>query len=494
MQVILAGCNLDAEAIRELQEACPGLRDLTPETISAAYARISRDPRPVHALRQAARGEVEQARKSNRAIVFEMGHSSIAEHAVFNIDILGVSRLLAEEIEKFRLASYTEKSQRYILLEDDVVLPAEIRDAGMEGLFREAVAGQNRLYHALYERLRPHVFAAHPEEAKHPARHAMLEGLAKEDARYVVSLATETQLGMTVNARVLELMIRRLAAHPLAEARAYSRALYGATREAAPSLVRYTEATEYDRRTRRALREAVQGLWGKDGGPAGEPAGEPAAVQLIEASPEGDERILAALLHTVSARPLSQCRERAGRLRLEEKTDLLRHAFRHLKPYDPVLREFEHVSLTFELVVSATCFAQLKRHRMITLTSQDYDPGLGVTIPPAVTAAGMEEVLREEMARTEEAFARLAGTVPEAAPYVLTNAHRRRVLVTLNIRELYHMARIRGDRTAQWDIRDTVQEMVAQARQVLPLATMLAAGKDGFAARYGKVFPEGPPP
>jgi len=51
---------------------------------------------------------------------------------VFNIDALGVSRLLVEEIEKFRLCSYTEKSQRYVLLQDDFVIPREIQEAGLE--------------------------------------------------------------------------------------------------------------------------------------------------------------------------------------------------------------------------------------------------------------------------------------------------------------------------------------------------------------------------
>ena len=63
---------------------------LTPETIAAAYARIS-EQRPVNELRALAMKEVEKARKSNRNIVFTMGHSSIAEHAVLNIDVIGVS-------------------------------------------------------------------------------------------------------------------------------------------------------------------------------------------------------------------------------------------------------------------------------------------------------------------------------------------------------------------------------------------------------------------
>ncbi len=214
MEVILAGHNIDYEIIREVAAAHPERKDLTPETVAAAYARISRNPRPVNELRMLARGEVEKARASNRNIVFEMGHSSIAEHAVFNLDFLAVSRLLVEEIEKFRLASYTEKSQRYVLLQDDFVIPAEVRRAGLEEAFVETVRAQNRCYHELFEKLRPFVFETHPELAADPANRSLLEGWAKEDARYVIALATETQLGMTVNARSTELMIRRLAASP----------------------------------------------------------------------------------------------------------------------------------------------------------------------------------------------------------------------------------------------------------------------------------------
>ena len=208
MEVILAGHNIDYEIIREFAAEHPERQDLTPETVAAAYARISRNPRPVNELRMLARGEVEKARASNRNIVFEMGHSSIAEHAVFNLDILAVSRLLVEEIEKFRLASYTEKSQRYVLLQDDFVTPVEVRRAGLEGVFSENVRAQNRCYHNLFERLRPFVFDTHPELAADPANRSLLEGWAKEDARYIIALATETQLEMTVNARSTELMIR----------------------------------------------------------------------------------------------------------------------------------------------------------------------------------------------------------------------------------------------------------------------------------------------
>jgi len=492
MKVILAGYNIDYETIMDLEDLCEDLEELTPETIAAAYARISRSPKAVHELRAAARGEVDKARQSNRNIVFEMGHSSIAEHAVFNIDVLGVSRLLVEDIEKFRLCSYTEKSQRYVLFKDDFVIPAEIKEAGLEAPFAETIRRQNEYYHACYERLRPHVFAKHPDLAGDPANRSLLEGWAKEDARYAIALATETQLGMTLNARNLELMLRRLAAHPLAEARDFSAALFKSTKSVAPSLVRYTEATDYDRLTRQELREMVSSLKPspllQQTTPRLPPAGDLPAVTLVHATPDADLRVLAGMIHSSSDRSLTDCFILAGKMDEEQRLEMMRTALRHIRAYDPVLREFEQVDLLFELTVSASCFAQLKRHRMATLTVQDYDPTLGVTVPPAIREIGMEESFMEVMTRTNEIYGQIRKAAFAAAPYILTNAHHRRVAMKVNARELYHMARLRVDRHAQWDIRELTEKMLAAARSVMPLTLLLATGKDGFDALYRQTY------
>ncbi len=489
MKVILAGYNIDYETIREVKEARPETEHLTPETISAAYARISRNPLPVNELRKASRREVDSARKSNRNIVFGMGHSSVAEHAVFNIDILGVSRFLVEEIEKFRLCSYTEKSQRYVLLQDDFVVPEEIRRAGLEEPFTGMIRSQNDFYHVLYEKLLPYVLEKNREMAREPAHRSTLEGWAKEDARYVLSLATETQLGMTLNARNLELMLRRSAAHPLEEARRYGRKLFEATGGIAPSLVRYTEATEYDSLTREALREKVEGMIPPDTRKTRK-GGTPKAASLIHVTPDADHRMIASLLHSSSSLPMKKCMALVGAMKARDKKEIIGTSLRHMRPYDPALREFENVDLHFELVVSASCFAQLKRHRMATIVCQSYEPDLGVTVPPAVSDVGMEGAFREVTGQTEALYERIRRVAPLAAPYILTNAHRKRVFIKVNARELYHMARLRADRHAQWDIREVTERMLALGRKAMPLTLMMAAGKDHFASLYEHCFPE----
>lgn len=486
VEVILAGYNIDSDVIEELKKNSPVREDITPETLSASYARISRDPRRADELRAAARAEVERARRSNRTIIFEMGHHSVAEHAVFNFDILGVSRLAIEEIERFRLVSFTEKSQRYQTLTDDFVIPEEVRGAGLTDVFVDMIKVQNSLYHSLYGQLKPYIFSLHASLAIDPKKRFMLDGWAKEDARYVVSLATEAQLGMTVNARNLELMIRRLASKKLSELQEFRRKIYEVAKKVAPSILLFTEASDFDAKTYEELRERMTGLHVAQSPECREP------VRLVGVTPDGDARLVAALLHSVSSASFEECLRQAKGMTEQERREWVKTSLQHMEFFDAVLREFEHVDLLYDLVVSATCFAQLKRHRMSTLTAQGYDPRLGVTIPPSVQGIGAQDMFMKVMNRTNEVFERLREKVGMGAEYVLTNAHRKRALLKVNARELYHISRLREDATAQWDIRGVAAEMSRQAKAALPLTFLLIGGKDRYPEIYREVFARSP--
>ncbi len=71
MRVIIAGYNTDRENPAS-----------TPETISAAYARISRTLRLSTSF-EGIQPWRSRSQESNRRIVFDYGHGSVAEHACF---------------------------------------------------------------------------------------------------------------------------------------------------------------------------------------------------------------------------------------------------------------------------------------------------------------------------------------------------------------------------------------------------------------------------
>jgi flavin-dependent thymidylate synthase len=482
MKVILAGYNLDSSVIEELKKTAPPRDDITPETLSASYARISRDPRPVDELRAMARAEVDRARRSNRNIIFKMGHHSVAEHAVFNFDIIGISRLVLEEVEKFRLCSYTEKSQRYITLKDDFVIPEEVKNAGLEKIFVNTIKKQNALYQRLYTKLKPYVFTRYPRMAADPKKHPVLDGWAKEDARYVVSLATQGQLGMTLNARNLEFFIRRFSSKKLAEIKELNKKIYELAKEVAPSIILFTESNDFDAKTYEELERKSADFFNQEQKPEDE------SVRLVSYTPQADERLIAALLHTSTCFSYQACFDKARGLSKGEKEDYLKKAFQYMEFYDFALREFEHVDLTFDLVVSAACFAQLKRHRMATLTTQKYRPELGVTVPPSIREIGERDEFMAVVRRTNDVYDSLRNKLDIGAEYILTNAHRKRILLKVNARELYHMSRLRQDLTAQWDIRNVVERMIQLSENVMPLTCLLIGGKDAYPDIYRRVF------
>lgn len=491
MQVNLAGYNVDATVLQELEKKIGKRNDLTPEVISAAYARISRDSRSISEIRKDARCEVERSRKSNSTIIFKMGHHSIAEHAVFNFDIIGVSRFAMEEVEKFRLCSYTEKSQRYITLDNDFVVPEEIAGTALSDLFLDTIKEQNRVYHILFDELKRYVFSKHADLAADPKNHNLLEGWAKEDARYITALATESQVGITVNARNLELMLRRFASSPLGELQQLGRHIYDLVVNVAPSIVLFHQENDRDKKTYSDLKKIVADLIKRDANSYSNNA-IPDIVSLVDYVKDADKIIAAALLHSSSSFSYQECFNSVEQLPKEDLENIFKNSFRHMQFYDSMLREFEYANFTFNIVLSAACFGQIKRHRMSTIATQTYDPELSVTIPDSIKEIGMQGYFEKVIRRTNQVYYEINKKAPLVAPYILTNAHRRRVLMRVNARELYHMSRLREDAHAQWDIQNVVREMSAQAKEVMPMTFALIGGKDKYNSLYEKLYGQKP--
>jgi len=470
-----ADCKQLVITLAEAARTRLDLGSFTPETLSAAYARISRDPKQVTELRRAARFGVARARKSNENIIFGLGHASVAEHACFNFDVLGLSRLASEELQSHRLLSFTEKSQRYITLTTDYVVPPEVVGTEFEALFHETVPRLFESYKGLCDALVQR-YTGGVETAKEELREA--ETRAKEDARYLLPLACTTQMGMTVNARMIEHVVKDLSDHPLQELRDLGRNLFDAVRGLSPSVVKYVVRDTYPRENRQALTR----MFAQKSTNEGKATTDHPTVKLVATTPDGEALVLKALAFAAGkADAFSD---------MNAASSIWKEIFRGMGEHDGAPREFELAALTFEAEISASCFAQLKRHRMMTLLAQPYAIESGVIIPPSLREAGLEDSFEEAVMISRDAAAKLFAQSPLLGPYFLTNAQRRRVVIHINAREFYHFVRLRTDSHAQWEIRSLAEQMLGLARAQWPNLCLLACGKDRFEEVYRGVFPE----
>ena len=134
---------------------------------------------------------------------------------------------------------------------------------------------------------------------------------------------------------------------------------------------------------------------------------------------------------------------------------------------------FEHASFTFGIEgVSRVLLAQLTRHRIASFSVQSqryvsYEKGFGFIIPPKIEALGKDAVDRYvgQMNQIEEWYKEWQQQLGkgehsnEDARFVLPNACETRILLTMNVRELWHFFSLRMCNRAQWEINELATRM-----------------------------------
>lgn len=481
MNIKLAGFNIETDSMDNIQKVDRKL--LTPEIFSSAYARISRSKKSVTELREDARKDVEKARRSNQKIIFDMGHHSVAEHAVFNFDLIGISRLALESIERFRLVSYTEKSQRYVTLKGDYIVPEEFDDPGLKKDFIEIIELQNETYKSLFKLLREYILNTFPDLAGEKSNKSLLEGWAKEDARYILSLATLGQAGMTINARNLEHLFRNFSLSKVSEVNEAGKKLYNLVENVAPSIILFPEPSEFEQDLcSLSLPEF------KDSSSSGL-SPDP---EIIDYEKNGDEKILASFLSIINSVKFSTAFDSVSAMTSEKKKETYLDIFKNMEFFDTPPRNFEFADITFQALISASNFAQLKRHRMASLLQGDYKVEYGNTIPDNIKHIGMEQKFLDIIKETNSIYIKLKARYGSSADYILTNSHRKNVIMKMNLREAYHFIRLRSDKHAQWDIKNLSDKLLIEIRKLFPLSTILLSGKDEYIKNFEKIYNKKP--
>jgi len=135
--------------------------------------------------------DVSEERKA--AFIREMmqsGHDSPLEHVKFTFAIEGVSRALTHQLVRYRVASYSQQSQRYVdMKEFGYICPPSI--AG-DGVLR-----------AEFERCMDEIRRSYQEILARFVEKGVVGERAHEDARFVLPQAAETKIVVTMNCREL---------------------------------------------------------------------------------------------------------------------------------------------------------------------------------------------------------------------------------------------------------------------------------------------------
>jgi thymidylate synthase (FAD) len=115
--------------------------------------------------------------------IVSIGHHSVLEHISFTFGVEGISRALTHQLVRHRVASYSQKSQRYVKHKEgfEYILPETIKsNKELEKKYKVAMAHIQSFYDDMLD-----------------------AGIPAEDARYMLPNACETKIIITMNAREL---------------------------------------------------------------------------------------------------------------------------------------------------------------------------------------------------------------------------------------------------------------------------------------------------
>ncbi|MBM4404945.1 MAG: hypothetical protein FJ039_02005 [Chloroflexi bacterium] len=438
-------------------------RALSQEQIAVTFAMTSRSPEPFDVIKDV----VSEAKAAdfNEKWVLNYGHASVAEHAVIHMACEDISRLAADDLEDARLASYTEKSSRYQVIDrGSFHIPAELRGHRLEQTYVHANQRLFDLYHELLEKTMAWLKSQHPQkEGEKPGAYTLrLRRIATDHCRFVLPASTLTNVGVTANARILEHAITKLLSSDLAETRELGERMKVQGKAIAPTLVKYADYNAYIAETRRSLQKMI----GERGREAAIQEGRVSA-KLKHYDNQAGQKIIAAVLFHWSGESYDDAWRKANDLG-HGRVPYVEAALSKLGPHDAPLRELEMVDYTFELEMDYGAYREYKRHRMQTYIEQPFTPYRGYIVPTLVRDAKAQHLFDEAMEVSAMAFRAIDGAVPAASAYVLTHAHQRRLIAKFNLREAYHLIKLRGSPQAHYTIREIALQARDEIQRVHP--------------------------
>ena len=136
----------------------------------------------------------------------------------------------------------------------------------------------------------------------------------------------------------------------------------------------------------------------------------------------------------------------------------------------------EHVSVTFKAEgISRACSHQIVRHRLASFVQEsqrytriDTHSSDWFVMPPAFERLeDGDETYAYEMSTAASAYDRAlsCGIKPEDARYLLPEACKTAINVTMNLRELEAFYKLRADKHAQWEIRQLAYALMDELRE-----------------------------
>ncbi len=419
---------------------------------------------------------LERADELYQKIFYEFGDDSVAQLGGVHLACEQASNVLTKVLERGRLMSYLEQSTRYLGYDKRLsnghyrfYRDQEVLDSPFGARY---VGEMDRMFDT-YADLLPTLtewvakkFPKTPQDTDFVYRQAV-RAKALDAVRGLLPASALSNLGIYASGQAFEALLLRMRADPLPEVREYGQMMLDELVKVIPSFLRRVEVADrgvawstYLANTKKATRTLVRSYSADD--VEAEPDVD---VRLVSFDPEGERRVLEAIVLANSALSHAESVRRVANLNDLERAHLINTYVgeRKNRRHRPG-RAFERTDYRFELVTDYGAFRDLQRHRMLTIEWQPLTVDLGFDIPDIVHEAGLDGRYEESLQRSAAFFNDMRGPFPNQCQYVVALAFRIRYTIQMNAREAMHLIELRSGPQGHPSYRRVAHEMARLIR------------------------------
>lgn len=437
----------------------------------------------------------QKAREFHQKWVVGYGHSSVAEHAVVHLAVEQVSIIASKAIEDLRLGSYTEKSTRYVRFDtnsfvDLEYLPNELRNtyhATCQNLFSTYL----NLFDVALPRVEKILTSTKENATVADATNTKIVSAAAVRSRTcdllrgLLPAATQTNLGLTVNARALSSLLCKMLSSPLREVQSIATQMQSEATTIVPTLLRHVAPSEFRRQTvftqhtesstltpppAASTNNGNSSLYKNTSDISSQSQYPP--VRIVRYDHDALARIVLALTYDEPTELNAQTRIDNLSAKAEESPEslvqIISNIMRLRGDYEGAPRAFEACNITVELELDYGAYRDLQRHRMLSPATQLLGCQHGPLLSKELEYVGIRDEFERAVDGARSAWQAIVQHDPYAAQYVVPLCYRVRTLWTLNLREAVYVMELRSRPQGHPTYRHVAQRLYEQICKVYP--------------------------
>jgi thymidylate synthase ThyX len=452
-----------------------------PEVLAYAMAKYSRSSLSMSEAIQ----DISSQKASDflQTFYYAYGHKSIADMAHVPMALENISMLAAIEVVDEPRWDGQERSTRYQDFSNpEFITPSSLPEFGevvYSHFIQVLFQGYSKLSASAFEMLARQ--NPRPEAMTEEAYTRTLKARAFDIARYLLPLGTTTSVGQVTSARTLAAQLSRMRGLPYSELHELAdRMEFAASTESlgenevgayrmtsspmAPTLVKHTEASDYDHKRRKwaegIAKRVMQGELPEVSG----------TVSLIRFRSLAIE-LVATAIYEVTQFPMSQILRMIARYNIGLILDMAAEAASDRGKFDEMARTWRSgYQFCFDIHMDIGGFRDFHRHRRCVQIFQDYSAA-HYAVPDPIVGTEYETEYRSLMENVQHTYTFLQQISSNSAEnqgskhenYLLPLGMKRRFLMKMDLAELVYITELRTAPAGHFSYRKVAYEMYEAA-------------------------------